>query len=120
EGAGEVRAAAAATAKALALRDGEMVNWPTAADPYWAERFPVRVQWCHGAPGFLTSLCRLPREPELDALPAGAGELVWRAGPLRKGAGLCHGTAGNGCALLALHDRTGEEGWLERARGVGG
>ena len=33
-----------------------------------------------------------------------------------KGAGLCHGTAGNGCAFLALHDRTGDERWLDRAR----
>ncbi len=49
----------------------------------------------------------------------GAGELIWHAGPLRKGAGLCHGTAGNGCALLALHDRTGEKVWLERARAFG-
>ena len=35
------------------------------------------------------------------------------AGPLRKGAGLCHGTAGNGCAFLALHARTGDERWLD-------
>ncbi|HET7045946.1 MAG TPA: lanthionine synthetase LanC family protein [Gaiellaceae bacterium] len=31
-------------------------------------------------------------------------------------AGLCHGTAGNGCAFLALHARTGDDLWLERAR----
>jgi hypothetical protein len=42
--------------------------------------------------------------------------LTWRAGPLRKGAGLCHGTAGNGYAFLALLERTGDEVWLERAR----
>ncbi len=119
ERAAELEAAAAATVKAFAIRDGALVNWPTAADPYWAERFPVRVQWCHGAPGFLTSLARLPRDAELDLLFTGAGELVWQAGPLRKGAGLCHGTAGNGCALLALHDRTGEQLWLDRARAFG-
>ena len=44
------------------------------------------------------------------------GELTWRAGPLRKGANLCHGTAGNGYAFLALLERTGDERWLTRAR----
>jgi hypothetical protein len=41
---------------------------------------------------------------------------VWRAGPLRKGPGLCHGTAGNGETFLALFARSGDEVWLERAR----
>lgn len=52
----------------------------------------------------------------MDELLESAGELVWLAGSLRKGAGLCHGTAGNGCAFLALHARTGESRWLDRAR----
>lgn len=33
-----------------------------------------------------------------------------------QGPGLCHGTAGNAYALLALHARTGDERWLTRAR----
>jgi hypothetical protein len=43
---------------------------------------------------------------------------VWRAGPPtpEKGPGICHGTAGNGYALLAAFERTGDEQWLERAR----
>jgi len=112
----ELERAAAETAAALALREDGLVNWPTAADRYWAEQFPTRVQWCHGAPGLVTSLAELPRDKATDGLLLAAGELVWRAGPLRKGAGLCHGTAGNGCAFLALHARTGEPRWLERAR----
>ena len=44
------------------------------------------------------------------------GELIWRAGPLAKGPGLCHGTAGNGYAFLRLHALTGDELWLMRAR----
>ena len=53
----------------------------------------------------------------MDEEPALAGgELAWRAGPLRKGGGLCHGTAGNGYAFLALLERTGDERWLARAR----
>ena len=35
---------------------------------------------------------------------------------LAKGAGLCHGTAGNGFALLELFRRTGDSLWLDRAR----
>ena len=42
--------------------------------------------------------------------------MIWRAGPIRKGAGLCHGTAGNGFAFLRLHELTGEQRWLDRAR----
>jgi Lanthionine synthetase C-like protein len=112
----ELRRSAAETAAMVALRNVALVNWPTAADPYWAEQFPMRVQWCHGAPGLVTSLATLPRADETDKLLNEAGELVWRAGPLRKGAGLCHGTAGNGCAFLALYARTRDERWLDRAR----
>jgi hypothetical protein len=115
----ELERAAADTAARLALREDGLVNWPTAADRYWAEQLSTRVQWCHGAPGLVTSLAELPRDEATDGLLAAAGELVWRAGPLRKGAGLCHGTAGNGCAFPALHARTGEERWLERARAFG-
>ena len=52
-----------------------------------------------------------------ELLLAGA-ELVWRAGPptLEKGPGICHGTAGNGYALLAAFARTRNEEWLARAR----
>ena len=112
----ELERAAAETASRLALREDGLVNWPTAADRYWAEEFPTRVQWCHGAPGLVTSLAELPRDEATDELLAAAGELTWRAGPLRKGPGLCHGTAGNGCAFLALHARTGDPRWLDRAR----
>ena len=64
----------------------------------------------------VASFAGLPREAELDALLLAGAELTWAAGPLRKGAGLCHGTAGNGFALLKLFTRTGDEVWLARAR----
>jgi hypothetical protein len=51
-----------------------------------------------------------------EELALAGGELTWQAGPLVKGANLCHGTAGNGYALLALFTRTGDERWLARAR----
>jgi Lanthionine synthetase C-like protein len=53
-----------------------------------------------------------------ELLLAGA-ELIWDAGPPdsdEKGAGLCHGTAGNGYAFLKTFERTDDERWLERAR----
>jgi len=76
---------------------------------------PMLLQFCHGAPGFVICLAGLPG-PALDGLLQAAGELVWAAGPLAKGANLCHGTAGNGYAFLKLYERSGEARWLERAR----
>jgi len=67
----------------------------------------------------VTSLADLPAScsAEMDSLLLEAGETTWRAGPLAKGYGLCHGTAGNGYAFLKLYRRTGDVKWLERARG---
>jgi len=102
-----------ATTAMLAQREGAFAQWPALADES-IERRPV--QWCHGAPGIVTAVASAPRDPRLDALLTAGGELIWHAGPLRKGAGLCHGTAGNAYAFLALHQRTGDERWLQRAR----
>lgn len=44
-----------------------------------------------------------------------SGEVAWKYGLLRKGPGLCHGIAGNGYALLALHKTSSHAGWLHRA-----
>jgi hypothetical protein len=90
------------------LREDGVANW----QPHEGARpDQIRVQWCHGAPGMVTALGDLL---DLDLALAG-GELTWRAGPLAKGAGLCHGTAGNAYAFLVLHRRTGDELWLDRA-----
>jgi hypothetical protein len=103
----ELRSWIESVLRAHAVWDGETVNWP-----------PIvggdtdRVQWCHGAPGIVATLGDLMAE---DLLLAGA-ETTWRHGPLDKGPGLCHGTAGNGYALLKTYTVTGEEIWLERAR----
>ncbi len=102
------------TTQAMARQDGAQANWPAFTHP---ASTPSRllVQWCHGAPGIVTSLADLP-DSRLDELLVAAGELVWAAGPLTKGPGLCHGTAGNGYAFLKLRRRTGDEMWLDRAR----
>ena len=97
-----------------AIRADGLAQWPPSLEPSSQE---ARTQWCHGAPGIVASCATLaPGDAELDELLLAGGELTWRAGPLRKGASLCHGTAGNGYAFLKLFERTGDELWLERAR----
>jgi hypothetical protein len=91
------------------LREDGLANW----QPHEGARpDQIRVQWCHGAPGMVATLGDLL---DLELAVAG-GELTWRAGPLAKGASLCHGTAGNAYAFLVLHRRTGDGLWLDRAR----
>ena len=98
-----------------ALRDGSFANWPPRYGTPDPER--IRVQWCHGAPGVIASTSVLaPGDADFTDLLLAGGELTWHAGPLRKGAGLCHGTAGNGWAFLKLWRRTGDDLWLGRAR----
>ncbi len=113
------RRAAVATARYAVEEDG-LANWrPIASmESLQSNRDgSIRVQWCHGAPGVVTSLARLaPGDEEHGRLLRAGGELTWRAGPLAKGSNLCHGTAGNGYAFLALFERTGDELWLGRAR----
>jgi lantibiotic modifying enzyme len=96
------------------VEDGT-ATWPALAGGNLVPRDgEIRLQWCHGAPGIVASAM-----PYLDEeLLLGGAELTWRAGAhgSEKGAGLCHGTAGNGYAFLALFERTGDELWLERAR----
>ncbi|MES2959407.1 MAG: LanC-like protein [Pseudomonadota bacterium] len=104
------------TLSATAARDGECINWLPACDPPTTSPVKWLLQDCHGAPGIVCRLADAPRVPAWDALLRGAAEATWQAGPLAKGGGLCHGTAGNGYALLKLWRRTGDTLWLERAR----
>lgn len=46
---------------------------------------------------------------------AECGEVIWQRGLLRKGYGICHGTAGNGYAFLSLYKLTQEKKYLYRA-----
>jgi len=106
---------AAAVLRRTAMHDEGLANWPSSAGerPRQDDASP-RLQWCVGAPGIV--VCAAPYLDE-DLLLA-AAKTIWRAGPHgdEKGAGLCHGTAGNGYALLKTFERTGDERWLERAR----
>ena len=103
------------TVTRTATRQGALANWAGWLYPDIGTR-PMLVQYCHGAPGFVVCLAHLPGTA-LDELLAAAGETTWSAGPLTKGANLCHGTAGNAYAFLALYERTRDDRWLSRARG---
>jgi len=104
------------TLERFAVKEDGLVNWPPLVGKGLVDANrdrKIRTQWCHGAPGIVATLTNVLDEE----LAIAGGELTWRAGPLRKGASLCHGTAGNGYAFLALLERTGDEQWLARARG---
>jgi hypothetical protein len=108
------RDTAAVLARTAVVSDG-LANWPTRIGRgLEGPDGEIRVQWCAGAPGMVTSAADYLDE---ELLLAGA-ELTWRAGPknLDKGPGICHGTAGNGYAFLKTFARTGDERWLQRAR----
>jgi lanthionine synthetase-like protein len=99
-----LRSESAAALARAATREEGLANWSSEG----------KLQWCAGAPG-VVSAARDYLDEEL--LLAGA-ELVWRAGAPgdEKGHGICHGTSGNGFALLAAFERTQDELWLDRAR----
>jgi lantibiotic modifying enzyme len=112
----DVEARAMSTARAFAISDGTLASWPP-LDIGSRTGAPPRVQWCHGAPGMVTSMAGLGVGDEAHgALLNAAGELIWEAGAISRNVGLCHGTAGNGFAFLALFTRTGDQLWLDRAR----
>ena len=100
--------------RAAVVQD-DLATWPPEAGARLENtRGEIRLQWCHGAPGIICSTA-----PYLDeALVVAGAELTWVAGAHRdtKGAGICHGTAGNGYALIKAFERTGDERWLTRAR----
>ena len=111
-------ALAAETAAVLtrtAFREDGLANWPGSPRPQLVDaNGRIRLQWCTGAPGVLAGAWEYLDE---ELLLAGA-ELIWRAGAHRDetGHGLCHGTSGNGFALLKAFARTGDQRWLGRAR----
>ncbi|HEY2890684.1 MAG TPA: LanC-like protein [Dongiaceae bacterium] len=106
--------------RATATGEEDGANWPQSVGCHRPARRSPLLQHCHGAPGIVTCFAGFPdagiSDAGIDDLLLTAGELTWRAGPLAKGAGLCHGTAGNGYAFLKLFRRSGDARWLNRAR----
>jgi hypothetical protein len=109
---------ALATLQATAQHADGGANWFPGINPQRPADWLPAVQDCHGAPGIICRLAAAPRTPAWDALLLQAGALTWHAGPLSKGAGLCHGTAGSGFAMLKLWRRSGDPVWLDRARAL--
>jgi len=109
---------ALATLQATARHADGGANWFPGVNPERPANWLPLVQDCHGAPGIVCRLAAAPRTPEWDTQLLRAGALTWRAGPLSKGASLCHGTAGSGFAMLKLWRRSGEPVWLDRARAL--
>lgn len=109
-----IRDVLARTLPANAAQSAGSANWR--ADAFGPMEAKL-VQICHGAPGIIVASAdaRAITE-ELRSLLIAGGECVWRTGPLAKGSNLCHGTGGNGYALLKLFALTGDEIWLRRAR----
>ena len=102
------------TVRRTATVESGLANWrPRLTEP--PNSAGMLMQFCHGAPGFITCVGDFPGDALDDLLLAG-GEATWLAGPLVKGSNLCHGTGGNGYAFLKLYARTGEAKWLDRAR----
>jgi hypothetical protein len=104
--------------RATAILADDGANWPPVAAASGAGHTKILLQWCHGAPGIVTGLADFPvkRSADMDEMLVKAGRAIWQAGPLAKGPGVCHGTSGNGYAFLKLYQRTGDPGWLARAR----
>lgn len=76
------------------------------------------VHWCHGAPGaihmFALAYSVFGDQSYLKAAQDCA-DMIWNRGLLKKGYGICHGTAGNGYAFLRMFQLTGEPKYLHRA-----
>ncbi|KAK1977043.1 abscisic acid ABA receptor [Colletotrichum cereale] len=76
-------------------------NWPTEDNDHG---YYELVQFCHGAPGFVSSLLHIGRffpdiKAEIDhAIALGRG-CIWRQGLLKKEPCLCHGILGNSLGL---------------------
>ena len=99
-----LRADSAAALSCAATREDGLANWSSEG----------KLQWCAGAPGVVSAA----RDYLDEELVLAGAELVWqaRAPGDEKGHGICHGTSGNGFALLAAFERTQDELWLDRAR----
>jgi hypothetical protein len=106
--------AVARTLSINAWRSRLGASWPSALT---GDKPPFLCQYCHGAPGMVTTFADAPfTSPALEQILLEGGKLTWASGPLAKGSSLCHGTGGNGYALLKLYRRTSDPTWLARAR----
>ena len=100
-----------------AKTEADLANWLPCLGESRPGRGQPLVQFCHGAPGIVLGVAHLwtLASEEFKKVLINAGNLIWKAGPLKKPWGLCHGTAGNGYVFLKLYQLTGDKIWHERA-----
>ncbi|XWS63399.1 hypothetical protein CRYUN_Cryun06bG0093500 [Craigia yunnanensis] len=78
----------------------------------------VLVHWCHGAPGMALTLVKAAEvfgDDEFLEAAVDAAEVVWNRGLLKR-VGICHGISGNAYVFLSLYRKTGNVGFLYRAK----
>nr|ACO14699.1 LanC-like protein 1 [Caligus clemensi] len=90
-------------------------NFPSSISSSNGDRL---VHWCHGAPGFV-DLYLLSYDTFQDhkylQIADKCLDVIWERGLLKKGFGLCHGSAGNGYAFLLAYKATKNTTHLYRA-----
>ena len=111
-----LRRTTASILEETAFVENGLANWPPAPRDCARERDGRD-------PGPVVPRCARHRRrgsaiPRRGARPRGRGAHLARRRRIAtpRGPGICHGTAGNGYALLQAFERTGDERWLERAR----
>ncbi|XP_032499304.1 lanC-like protein 2 isoform X4 [Phocoena sinus] len=88
-----------------------------------AERCPLLYQWhrkqyvgaAHGMAGIYYMLMQVFKEEKYLKDAMECSDVIWQRGLLRKGYGICHGTAGNGYSFLSLYHLTRDKKYLYRA-----
>ncbi|XP_053266024.1 lanC-like protein 2 isoform X2 [Podarcis raffonei] len=87
------------------------------------ERCPLLYQWhrkqyvgaAHGMSGIYYMLMQVFKEDKYLKDAIECSDVIWQRGLLRKGYGICHGTAGNGYSFLSLYHLTQDKKYLYRA-----
>jgi len=76
------------------------------------------VHWCHGAPGAIHMFglaYQVFDDSKYLKSAEELGNVIWERGLLKKGYGICHGTAGNAYGFLMLYRLTRDKKHLYRA-----
>lgn len=76
------------------------------------------IHWCHGAPSMtmlFTLAYKIFGNEDYQKTALECGEVIWKRGLLKKGCGICHGTAGNAYSFLNLYQETKDVKYLYRA-----
>lgn len=87
---------------------------PLSSSSFW-NGGSICLHLINGGCPFCTYSCQVFKEEKYLKEATDCAEVIWQRGLLRKGYGICHGTAGNGYAFLTLYKLTQEKKYLYRA-----